>query len=258
MMLLLLVLSAAPLKMAAPGLQTVGMDPAVGALLVDRIAVLAKQPDLAIVTSRDVQQVLGFERQKQLLGCNQSDCVAELAGALGVDALLSGSVARVGTTVTLVLRVIRARDGMEVVSASTRVANEDRLQDWIEANAEKLGRQIVRRLRGEPEPTRQPTWLRWSSLGLGVAMGATGGILFGLSRAAANELGTANASSMVDLHTVATNGRSFEAAGIALMSVGGALLVTSVVLFALNPGDSEFALVPSPGGVMFAWGGRFP
>jgi hypothetical protein len=258
-LLLAFVLAAAPVKLAAPGMTTIGLAPELGVLFTERLAVLAKQPDLSIVTARDVQQVLGMERQRQLLGCTATTCIAELAGALGADALLSGSLAHSGNSYTLVLRVIRASDGSELVSASTRASSEDGLQEWLEAHAAALGRRVLARIRGEPEESSAtpPRWLRWASLSLGVAAGAGGGVLFGLSRANANELGLASPSHPVDATVLAANGKAFEAIGLGLMIAGGALLVVSVVLFALPSGDSAFTLVPTANGALFAWGGRW-
>ena len=42
--------------------------------------------DIRVMTSGEVAQVIGLERQKQLLGCSETgaSCMAELAGALTV------------------------------------------------------------------------------------------------------------------------------------------------------------------------------
>jgi hypothetical protein len=36
-----------------------------------------------VISSKDVQTLLGLERQKQLLGCGETACYAELTGAMG-------------------------------------------------------------------------------------------------------------------------------------------------------------------------------
>ena len=50
-----------------------------------------------VTSSKDVQAIVGLDRQKQLLGCGTQSCSAELAGALSVDAPLFGSVAKAGS-----------------------------------------------------------------------------------------------------------------------------------------------------------------
>src|SRR4051812_21407542 len=91
------VISAAPLKIVAPGWQFTGLERAKGQVFEDRfLTLLGKKSGIEIVTERDLAAVLGLERQKQLLGCDTagSECVAELSSALGANAVLTGSVAR--------------------------------------------------------------------------------------------------------------------------------------------------------------------
>src|SRR5579871_2182499 len=136
-MVILVVLSAlaaTPVKLAAPGIQTVGIDAKLGDVYLQRIVTLAKQPELKVITHNDIEQVIGLERQKQLFGCENSNCMAELAGALGADAVLYGSLAKTGTSITLNLRAVRALDGSELASTSVRGQSEDEIQDWIDHN----------------------------------------------------------------------------------------------------------------------------
>lgn len=54
------------------------------------------------LTSKDVQTILGLERQKQLMGCAEaSSCLAELAGAMGAPYLLSGTISQIGPSLQL-------------------------------------------------------------------------------------------------------------------------------------------------------------
>lgn len=47
-----------------------------------------------VVDTKELESLLGFERQKQLMDCDGTNCMAELAGALGVDFLIQGSLGR--------------------------------------------------------------------------------------------------------------------------------------------------------------------
>ncbi len=53
----------------------------------------------SVLSPADIQAQLGFDKTKQLMGCTDGSCVAELAGALGVDFLISGSLAKVGSSI---------------------------------------------------------------------------------------------------------------------------------------------------------------
>lgn len=55
----------------------------------------------------EIQALLGFERQKQLLGCEtDSSCTAEIIGGMGADYLLLGSIGRIGELVRVDVRLI--------------------------------------------------------------------------------------------------------------------------------------------------------
>lgn len=62
-----------------------------------------------VLSSRDVRTLMGLERQRQLLGCTDSEassCMAELSGALGARFVLSGTLARLGDTWQLSLTTL--------------------------------------------------------------------------------------------------------------------------------------------------------
>ncbi len=254
---LLWVLAVTPVKLAAPGLQTVGVDAKLGDVYAQRIAVLAQQPGLEIITSSDIQQLIGMERQKALLGCDTAECGAELAGALGVDAILHGSLARSGSSITLTLRVIQTKDGKELTSASVRAANEDELQDWIDSNAKRLGERIVARVRGVPEGDSYPGWIRWALLVGGGGFAVGGGVMLGLAHQIADEASNPPASERTPIATLRSKGVTYEQSSVILFSVGGAALAASALLFFLHQDAPQVSLVVTPGGAAFVWGGRF-
>jgi TolB-like protein len=82
-----------------------------------------------VLTSEAIRSVLALERQKQLMGCveGQSTCLAELAGALGVDHLVTGKISRAAganaSSFTLEMTLIQAtnakRESSELQSAAT-------------------------------------------------------------------------------------------------------------------------------------------
>jgi hypothetical protein len=47
-----------------------------------------------IVTADAIRNMLAFEKQRQMLGCSDAGCMAEIGGALGVDWLISGRVTK--------------------------------------------------------------------------------------------------------------------------------------------------------------------
>jgi TolB-like protein len=56
----------------------------------------------------DIQTLLGFEKQKDLLGCGEVACIAEVGGALGVERLVGGSIGKIGALVVINLSLVNA------------------------------------------------------------------------------------------------------------------------------------------------------
>lgn len=137
-----LVLSqAGPVKVAAPSFSLVGIAPALGNVFQDRFVSRLASPDLRVTTQRDIEQLLGLERQRQLLGCEatSSQCLAELAGALGVDVVISGTVAKSESGFIASVRALRTTDGELIEAPSTRVATEGELLAQVKVMQDELG-----------------------------------------------------------------------------------------------------------------------
>ncbi len=64
--------------------------------------------------------MLSVERQKQLMGCSDSSCMAEIAGALDVDGVVVGSLARLGESYLLSAQYVDSRTGTTRGHASRR------------------------------------------------------------------------------------------------------------------------------------------
>jgi hypothetical protein len=90
---------------------TGGIDPALARNLTHAATVeLTRRGFFQVLSSADVETLLGVERQKQLLGCSEAaqSCITELAGAVGAELLLSGSVGRIGDAYQLTLQTLDA------------------------------------------------------------------------------------------------------------------------------------------------------
>lgn len=55
-----------------------------------------KREDVAVVSTSEIVAMIGLEKQKELLGCNDASCLSEIGGALGVDLLLTSEVSKIG------------------------------------------------------------------------------------------------------------------------------------------------------------------
>ncbi|MCC7071021.1 MAG: hypothetical protein IT383_06855 [Deltaproteobacteria bacterium] len=70
---------------------------------------LARVPGCEVITQAQMKALLDLEAQKQLVGCADDTCMAQLGAALGVDELVGGTVAKVGTSWLIGLRRVDAK-----------------------------------------------------------------------------------------------------------------------------------------------------
>ena len=88
---------APQLKLATGNFTFVGIKDELRVFVPEHLAGRMRGAELSVVTPAEVMTLLGRERQRQLLGCGEAaeSCLAELAGALGIDGVLLGEIAAV-------------------------------------------------------------------------------------------------------------------------------------------------------------------
>ena len=59
---------------------------------------LDRMATFQIVTADAIRNMLAFEKQRQMLGCTDAGCMAEIGGSLGVDWLISGKVTKLAAS----------------------------------------------------------------------------------------------------------------------------------------------------------------
>ena len=178
------VAAASPMKVAVTGVAFTGGDATEGQAYVDFFAQkLGDALGTDVTTPSQVAGVLGLERQKQLLGCadGQSQCLAELAGAMGVDFIVTGTMAKLDGAFTVSLKLVEVSSGRAKQSASTRAPNAESLSEWLDQTARAWGGAFNP---VAPGPGVLPILLGGVSAGLAV----TAGVLFGLSQVEAGRL----------------------------------------------------------------------
>lgn len=194
--LLAVALAAAPgpkkVKLAVLDVEDVSGTVPAQARLMTQIAVseVSQEPGLDVISSNEVRSLLGLERQRQLLGCKEdSACLAEIGGALGVDYIITGQLGRLGNRYRLDVRLLDARKAKLVASVGQFLpGNDDALGDAGQLMVRKLLVQgKLRRADAEPvgglsasqsleAPSRTPAYV---ALGATAVM-ATGAVLMTL------------------------------------------------------------------------------
>lgn len=251
------VAASGPIKVAAPGLSAVSVSAELQAFVNDHLAQELVLEGVEVVTSSQIASVLGLERQKQLLGCSESGCVAELANALGVDAILLGTVAKLGAVIQLDVRVVSAADATGLALYSERVSSEAGLLDAMTRAAKSLAPQLAKATgRALKASSRPPTTTGPSvtlrernttvrELGkwmlIGGALAAAGGLIGLLA------VINPNSSTLTDLEAglAATMlaGLGVGAVGLILYLVGGTERVPVQAGFLPLPGGGGLATV---------------
>jgi hypothetical protein len=99
---------------------------------------VARRPNLAVLAGADLRALVGFERQKALLGCTESSCIAELAGALGVAYLISSEVSKVGTTWLLSLALLDAGKATALSRLTRKAYSDDQLVEETSTAVDEL------------------------------------------------------------------------------------------------------------------------
>lgn len=256
--------SAAP-RIAALDFTVIGLDQNLGSFYAEHLSVRLEARGLHVVTQRDIATVLSLERQKQLLGCadDSSSCMAELAGALGVDAIATGQVARVGQSFQLNLRILSSRDASALFVFSRLVKSEEAL---IEALNE-AGDQAIEKLSPTASATAvasEPTQVEapaqrsavragpWVVVGLGGAAAIVGSVLLGRA-AAANA--TLSASPSVDFtptmaQALARSATVEQWIGVACVAAGVAAIAGGLAWHFLVGGDAQVSVVPAGPGAL--------
>ena len=260
--------SAAEVRVAAPGFAVLGLDAKAADFYSDQVSQQLAFQGLKVVTRSEIQALIGLERQKQLLGCgdDSSSCAAELAGAIGSDALLVGDVAKVGDKYRLSVRTIRATNGERLSSAVVTGNSEDGILDAFRLVAPRLAQETTVRFRGEKvpassAPTLSRTGIRqffWIPAVVGAA--AVGGGAFGMVQARTHydALRSATALEEPEPSRLRNEGQRWQTVGMIGFGLGAAALVTSagMLLFG-SESVVEAGVSIAPTGATFGIAGAF-
>lgn len=73
----------------------------------------------------EVQGLLSMEQTKQLVNCDDSNCVAEIMGVLNVDYVVQGSLGRLGRHWIVNLQLLHVRSSTATASVSLRVCGDE-------------------------------------------------------------------------------------------------------------------------------------
>lgn len=177
-------------RVAVYDLEAANVDAHVGRVVTESVVAEVRKLDRVVVVGMsEVRALLDLEAQKQLAGCSEDSCLAEIADALGVDLVVTGTLARVGEEHVFGLKLVDARAARTASSYDARLApaGGEEFLAAVGPAVEKLfpGRPLrPGATRGVPaeialrlNPPPIPAWAFWSGVGGTAVLAATGGAL---------------------------------------------------------------------------------
>jgi hypothetical protein len=189
-------LASGAIRIAVTDFQVDGVDERVARVVnASLLAELRKLSRVSVIGMDEIRAMLDLEAQKQAVGCDEDDsCLAEIAGALGADVLVIGTLAKVGDQHVFGMRRVdqrtasvaggvnksmAAKDGEEFLAALGPAVAELFPERALRKGVERgVSTEAVRRLN---PPPLQPAWF-WSATGTAV-LAAGVGALFGTAGA---------------------------------------------------------------------------
>jgi len=118
-----------------------GLDPDAAKLVEELVVGSLDATGRFKVTSRnDMAAVLGFEKQKQVMGCEEASCIAEIAGALGVELVAAPRAGRLDDLTMLTLSIVDVKSAAALARSRRSLGKASELPGAVDAMvAEMLG-----------------------------------------------------------------------------------------------------------------------
>jgi hypothetical protein len=137
---------------------------------------LSQKRSFEVLSSEDLRRVSDLEANKQALGCNESSCLAELAGAVGAGTVVFGSVGRLGDLTQVTLSVLDVERATMKGRQSIEVTRLDEIPARLRLAADLI---FTPGAVQASSPSVLP-WVGWGVAGAGVVTAAIGGALMGI------------------------------------------------------------------------------
>jgi hypothetical protein len=245
-------ISVAVMEFSTKGGVTQKQMDALSDMLVSEIRGLGKY---SVIGSNDIRAMFQLEERRQILGCNDESCVAEVGGALGVRWIVIGNIGLFGQTYLMNLKLLDAQK-VKLISAVSRKAkgSQDELVDLLPGIVRELfDVEDLQPAVEQPAPASPHSLWGHVTLWTGVGLVALGGVSAWQASSAGAEYDKYGKPADKDAS------RAWSGVMWAGFGAGAALVATGIVLWALEPGDGSTSatVVPLPDGAVFSLAGRW-
>lgn len=262
------------LKLAVLDVKTTGrFDPKEVAALTTFLVSEADRYAVKVLGGSDLQAFVGFERQKQILGCSDGSCLMELGGALGVDYLLSSEVGEVSGRWVFSVTLLDIVKSSVVKRAALPAKSQAELVDLVQPLLrDAFGGTLEAKPGAPPQATAARaearsgggTGLRSAGIALTTIGGlglAGAGVFAFLGEGQNQAIKNGPFATPADIVAAADKGRTYNVGGWACLAGGAAVLGTGLVLLILGSSSSSaVAVTPvvGPSGAGLALSGALP
>lgn len=209
---------------------------------------IRKLEGVSAIGMEEITQMISLEAQKQIMGCDESEsCLAEIAGALGVDEIITGQLTEAADGRTFLIRRINQRRAAVIGTVTKRLkigSGEEFLLALgpavEELYAERKNRPGTHRgvpdeiaLRLNPPPL--PVWSTWTTFAASATALAASGLFYGLAyqenqfynSGAWENTDTLEGSELTGAYNA---GQTYEQAGVGALIAGGSLALSALVM----------------------------
>lgn len=214
------------------------------------VAELRKLQRSSVLSFDEIEAMLDLEAEKQLMGCDAGSCLAEIAEALGADALVTGSLVAVDTTVQVAWKRIEPASasvtqtytntlqsgGGEEVLAAVGPAVEVLFPDLPLRQGAERGVAPEVALRLNPPPV--VPWITWTGVGVTGALAiatTAAGVVWWQNDVSLRQTYSAGKVSPVPAEQVVAQQASVQTANAAFWVIAGATGASAIVTGMLVP-----------------------
>lgn len=156
------------LKVLLMDLKTTAVDDDTAKLVADMMAVeLSTYEEIEVFAGSDLKRLMELEAEKQVTGCEDDSCLADIAGALGARYVVFGRLGKLGSRVVVTLNLFDATQSKAINRVDLRAKGVDGMLDGLSKVMADLVAPIAKTANTapvhappvvrEPTPARPPT-----------------------------------------------------------------------------------------------------
>jgi hypothetical protein len=159
---------------------------------------IRKLEHVSAVGLKEIMEMIAFEQKKQYVGCDTTSCLVELAGALGVEELITGSLGQVGESHVFTLKRVDLMSA-ETIKSVTKTLKKgngeeflavvgDVIKDLYPEKKLKPGAVagVTKEFAKKLNPPPLPRWVFITTMSSAAGAGAVG-MFFGLTGKSASD-----------------------------------------------------------------------